>query len=312
MSIASEISIPSHAADEDIDQLHPPPLLERFYREAPNDILENILLIFSDVDENGQGKGGLNVFRLVNKRLMHGVEACATRITCFKIDGRASLPIAALKRCTGIERIKSYGEIFGSLEGCPAGLKSLSIGDGSSLLSLEPLSACTGLERLEIDYARNISDLSPLATCTRLNKLRITWSFVTEISVLSSTPLLEHVNLIKYTDDPSIKDLFPLCHCKNLKKLDLSLNSELKDLSPLSECKELAELNISDCPLINHLGPLSSLMKLHYINCYKIGPETSLLPLASCTGLKRIFCGKVAKDLEELTRRRPDIQIDTT
>ena len=37
----------------------------RFYHEAPNDVFELLVMLFSDVNENGWGKGGLNVLRLV-------------------------------------------------------------------------------------------------------------------------------------------------------------------------------------------------------------------------------------------------------
>ena len=45
-------------------------VLRRIYHEAPNDIMELIVMIFSNLGENGIGKGGMNVLRLVCKRLI--------------------------------------------------------------------------------------------------------------------------------------------------------------------------------------------------------------------------------------------------
>ena len=160
------------------------------YHEAPDDIMEHIISMFSDCDEWG-GNGGMNALRLVSKRLMHAVEACATRLTNEKRDdGLESLPITLLKRCKRIEHITCDSRLS-SLEGCPAGLKSLWIRSGALLQSLEPFSVCIGLENLFISSdATCIFDLSPLATCTRLKKLTISGSIVTDISFLASMPLL--------------------------------------------------------------------------------------------------------------------------
>ena len=53
----------------------------RFYHEALNDVFELFVMIFSDVGDNGRGKGGLNVLRLVSRRCLQVVESVATRLT---------------------------------------------------------------------------------------------------------------------------------------------------------------------------------------------------------------------------------------
>jgi hypothetical protein len=55
--------------------------LSRIYHEAPDDIMELIVTLFSDLDEDGILEGGMNVLRLVCKRLMRVVELFATRLT---------------------------------------------------------------------------------------------------------------------------------------------------------------------------------------------------------------------------------------
>ena len=52
----------------------------RFYHEAPDDVFEVLVKLFSDVFENGDGLGGLNVLRLVSKRCFAMI--CLKAPTC--------------------------------------------------------------------------------------------------------------------------------------------------------------------------------------------------------------------------------------
>ena len=311
----------------------------RVYHEAPDDIIEHIISTFSDMGEYGGGKEGMNALRLVSKRLMHGVEACATRITNYS-HGLESLPIALLKRCKRIEQIGCRSMNLISLEGCPAGLKSLCIAIGPRLQSLEPLSVCIGLESLEIRLAYLISDLSPLVTCTKLKKLCINDSQVTDISALASMPLLEEFNMSKEDEDldlydeegTSVSDLSPLSHCSNLKELHIGGNRDIKDLSPLSQCTQLENLdmwgliqitdlkplsvltNLKDLDIQNNpvkdLTPLSALHNLEGLFCSGIPLSTSLLPLAICVKLNKLYCSGNAKDLRAMKERMPGLDVD--
>ena len=171
------------AMQKDFERLS---LLRQIYSEAPNDVFELIVSKCSDVDEKGWGHGGLNAFRLANKRLKRIVESCATRLTNQdgwdgpETDGPDSLPINLSERCRRIEHIRCNSYILGSLEGCPAGLKSLCI-NGYSLESLEPLRGCPMLERVTIFFVR-VSDPSPLDACLRLRRLTL---FYTQVFVES-------------------------------------------------------------------------------------------------------------------------------
>ena len=106
----------------------------RLYHEAPDDVFELIVMLLSDLNEDGWVKGGLNVLRLVSKRCMQVVESVATRLTG---KGAVNSISAAVKRCKRIEQIRCNSSLR-SLEGCPDGLKSLYIDYGSNLESLEP------------------------------------------------------------------------------------------------------------------------------------------------------------------------------
>jgi Leucine-rich repeat (LRR) protein len=303
----------------------------RLYHEAPNDVFELIVLIFSDMDQFGWGMGGLNVLRQVSKRCMQVVESVATRLTC-KSDRNVSLPVAALNRCKRIEHIKSDG--LTSLEGCPDGLKSLFVKDGGSLKSMEPLSACKELENLDFAYAPHISDLSPLVSCTRLKMLCLADSRITDLSPLASLSLLEMLDLSNDDgfEELHASDLSPLTHCKKLTTLDLSNNRGIRDLSPLSHCPDLRDLDLSDLTLIrdlsafekgfeklrdlniggmevDDLSPLAKLQNLEEISCSDIPMDTSLLPLANCPKLKRVDCSPNAMDVDELGDARPDMII---
>ena len=286
------------------------PLLRQVYHEAPDDVFELIVSKCSDVYDHGWGWGGLNAFRLANKRLKRVVESCTTVLANRQYeDGPDSLPIPSIQRCGRIEKIVCYSSNLRSLEGRPDGLK-----------------------RLWIGYATHLSNLSPLASCLMMKSLVIWDSSITDITVVSSMPLLGEFTCRKAAGGPSIKDLSPLFSCPRLKELDLCGNSELKDLSPLSACTDLESLDISSCPLITSLHPLSNqsnlkilgcshcplitsldslstLLNLKTLDCYGIDPQTSLLPLASCIGLKQLRCSPYVVDLEELMRRRPQLEV---
>jgi internalin A len=186
----------------------------------------------------------------------------------------------------GIEGNAYLSDNLRSLEGCPDRLKKLYIG-----------------------YAPHLSDLSPLASCSIMEELLIDDSYITDISVVASMPLLEAFVCRKMQGRPSIKDLSPLTSCRRLKKLWLYGNEEVEDISPISACTSLEDLELTDCPLITSLAPLSNLENLQILDCRFIDPQTSFLPLASCTGLKELQCNTEAVDLEELRNRRPQLKI---
>ena len=251
-------------------------------------MFELIVFKCSDVDKNGWGRGGLNAFRLANKRLKQVVESCTISLTSKqKEDGPDSFPIPVIQRCGRIDEIRCRIHNLMSLEGCPDGLKWLYIGE-----------------------APHLSDLSPLASCSMMAALSIMKSIITDISLLASMPLLELFCCQKDPGSPSIKDLFPLSSCPSLKLLFLYGNREIKDLSSLSACPALEKLDISNCPLIISLAPLSHLKNLEELRCNGIDPQPSLLPLASCIGLKKLRCAEEAVDLQELRRRRPHLIIN--
>ena len=162
------------------------------------------------------------------------VESCTTRlVNRQKEDGPDSLPIPIIKRCGRIEVIRCHSHNLRSLEGCPNGLKRLSIG-----------------------RALHLSDLSPLATCSMMQCLALEESSIIDISVVASMPLLEAFMCTKVgIGRPSIKDLSPLSCCPRLHTLFLCGNRELeiRDISPLSACTALEKIRITPSPLITSL-----------------------------------------------------------
>lgn len=65
-------------------------LLARIYREYPNDVFE----LIASICLTGWGGGGLNIFRLANKRCKQATESCTKRLTNLsKEDGPDLLPI---------------------------------------------------------------------------------------------------------------------------------------------------------------------------------------------------------------------------
>ena len=315
---------------------------EMSIEDLPIEVFEHIARTLSDVDEEGNGKGGLNVLRLINRRCQRVAESLATRLT-FNRNAR-SFPTAALKRCKRIEHIRCFR--LECLGGCPDGLKSLVIDNGDYIRAdsqLKPLSACKELEELSIGHWESsvdfsyITDLSPLSNCTKLKKLILPRSLVTDITPLSSLPLLEELDLFKKGEvmGGSIVDITPLSQCKKLKFVELGGNGEIKDLSPLSQCPDLEVLDSTGFVNINNLScfdkgfeklrvflltrspvddlsPLSRLQNLVELNCCHINETTSLLPLARCRKLKVLVCSRSnsnENDLDELRAARPDLDI---
>ena len=216
--------------------------LSCIYNDAPDDLIELIVLVFSTVDQYGHGKGGMNALRLVSKRLMRMVESCAARLTNLQgYVGPDSFP-ANLKKCKRIESIRCNSHNLENLRGCPDGLKSLQA-DGHSLESLEPLKGCTQLETLEILTAVDISDLSPLTSCTRLKALALTSSPATDLSPLSSMLML---NTLDITGCHNIKSLDPLSGLTSLWLLSCRGIKPKTSLLPLASCSNLSMLMCDD------------------------------------------------------------------
>ena len=241
------------------------PLLRQVYHEAPDDVFE---LIVSKCSEYGLAWGYLNALRLANKRLKQVVESCTTVLTNRQYeDGPDSLPIPIIQRCGRIEKITCCSRNLRSLEGCPDGLKKLFIGN-----------------------APHLSNLSPLASCSMMKSLIIMNSSITDITVVSSMPLLEVFSCQKAAGRPSIKDLTPLSSCPRLKELQLDRNFELRDVSALSACTALEILCVLECPLITSLNPLSILSNLKELYCSHCPLITSLAPLSTLSNLERLYC----------------------
>jgi hypothetical protein len=82
------------------------PLLRQIYHEALDDVFELIVSKCCQLDEYGLGLGGLNAFRLANKRFEKVVESCTTRLTNpQEADGPDSLPLSIIQKCRRIETI---------------------------------------------------------------------------------------------------------------------------------------------------------------------------------------------------------------
>ena len=58
---------------------------------------------------------------------------------------------------------------------------------------------------------------------------------------------------------------------------------------------------------VEDLTPLSALQDLEKLYCLGIPLTTSILPLKQCTKLKTLICSRVAKDLDLLRERMPDV-----
>lgn len=76
----------AEAADKDaftfsLDAMQLTPQSQTTLYDLSDDVLRMILLFLSNVDDIGWGQGGMNILRLVSKRLMCVVESCTTTLS---------------------------------------------------------------------------------------------------------------------------------------------------------------------------------------------------------------------------------------
>lgn len=229
------------AMRKDIDCL---PLLRQIYNEAPDDVLGLILSKCSDEEFLGIGMGGLNPFRLANKRLMKVVESFTTKLTDRQeANGRGSLPVPIIQRCRRVAQIICCTENLRSLEGCPCGLRRLKITSSPHLSDLSPLASCSMMESLCIGSS-SIKDLSPLSSCPVLKTLHIMYN--RELMDLSPLSSCANLQFLKINHCPFITNLAPLSALINLKELYCNgINSNVSVL-PLTSCSALNVLGCSE------------------------------------------------------------------
>jgi hypothetical protein len=286
----------------------------RIYHEAPDDIMEHIVYRLTDKERKSMSRGGLNVLRLVSKRMKQVVESCASWLTNTREeDGPDSLPLDLLSRCRRIEHIKCHSHNLRSLEGCPNRLKTLFVGHGHHIESLEPLRGCSKLLSLRIDSESRITDLSPLSEIALLNSFVLMLSQVVDISPLASMPNLQSLSIMK-NGQQSIKDLSPLSHCHSLRWAMLFGNTDIKDVSPLQGLSQLEMLDIGST-LTSDLIPLTNLPKLNHLRLNMMPSTTSLLPLLRCERLRLggiITCDSNALDLATVLKQMPQAKFDIT
>lgn len=144
------------------------------------------------------------------------------------------------------------------------------------------------LEKLEF-YNKRVINIDALVGLTKLKDLSIYMSDFNTLDFLEQTTAIEKLNL--FGDRHTFKDYQPLLHLKNLRELDLSVNSQatdanLKDLAALTtlekfdmglctevtsldflrNCKGLKEIDVAGCLALRDLDALASLPELEVLN----------------------------------------------
>lgn len=228
------------------------------FESLSDDLLILILQRLSKVDGWGVGYGGMTCMRAVSKRMMQMVESCTKQISHGNLYGVHGLPLA-LKRCSRVTHIHLSSTNLKSLEGVPPTLQSLFLVgmqysqmyllEGGPVESLRPLGGCPDLEIIQLNDGCDLTDLSPLASCHKMKSITIHFSKITNISSVTSMPLLENFALPKgsYGEGRYIDDLAPLLQCKKLKRAHL-MGNELKDDSAVEELRKNQNLML----LIKH------------------------------------------------------------
>lgn len=233
-------------------------------------------------------------------------------------------PLAAATALTRLvlEQLWELRDV-GFLQGCGAGLRSLTLNDCPALASLAGLSSCPGLESLYLSalearpslsplsrltqlgelslMGRSSDDLAPLAHCTALHTVRA-WQLSAapeQLAPLGRLPGLRH---LEFRDSTALIDVTPLSSLTCLSHLDLSLGRDWRgsgptDLRPLSSCTALVYLSVdlSYNGSLESVAPLAALTRLERLRLAGCSALRWVAPLVACTALRHLCLFSVAR-----------------
>ena len=128
--------------------------------------------------------------------------------------------------------------------------------NGTTLVSLAPLSNFTNLRELHLDNNK-IRDLAPLSNLTNLRKLFINNNQISDITPLANLTNLQELYLMQN----QIQDVSALGNLKNLHALVLE-NNRVVNVQPISHLTNLKTLDLDS----NQITEISSLVTLTSLN----------------------------------------------
>ena len=313
------------SSQEEID------FLIRIYHEAPNDVLE--LILSQTSGWLGKAGGGLNIFRLVNKRIKELVENCCNRVLWKAEHAPApisSFPSKLFERTTRLKLLSCDSPNLERLDGLPRSLQELHI-MGQGVSSLDPLTtSCPNLNQVLISLGRSLTDASPLRRCRNLKHLFVMNSRITDLSFLSHLPNLEHLGLAANNEETPLTndDLTHISHCVNLRGLGLCNHPQISDVSFIAQCTRLKDIAISNCEevvdissvsccpdliklditssSVMDLSPLRGHSKLTRLKAYQMLKGFSVHDLVNCPSLTEIHLTDGTEGVDELKQKLGD------
>lgn len=218
----------------------------------------------------------------------------------------------ALAQLTGLERLRvrdfQYREVADPIATL-VNLRWLSL---HGWRNLRVLGRLTGLERLElIEFA--MANLRAFHGLARLRTLAL-MGRMDSLAGIESLGALEDV----WLRGRVVRDLEPLAELPRLRTLELVYPDAVSNFEPIGRLRELRKLKIllgdntdvGALPSISFLAPLEHLEEVEILNVDIA--DQRLDPLFELPRLTRVMLtGRAGPNVEELRRRRPELQVQT-
>jgi hypothetical protein len=196
---------------------------------------------------------------------------------------------------------------------------------------VDPIAELRGLRWLYLHGWRNLRALGRLTSLERLTLVEVEMTNLRAYTGLTSLRELRLMGRMKSLDGIQalrgvetlwlrgyvVRDLTPLAVLPNLRDLTLTYTDAVTDYSPIGSLKglrrfELTLGNITDEAPLPSLGFLAGLDQLEEVTIQNVAlADPRLDPLFELPRLRRVrLSGRAGPDVDDLRRRRPDLEID--
>jgi len=199
--------------------------------------------------------------------------------------------------------------------------------DDQPLPDLEPLRALERVDYLNVGNS-GVTNLEPIAKLPRMRDLIARDNPITSLAALGASKVVEELYVERcsiaslaglegakalreiYGEDNLIEDLAPLASLAELRVLDLEGN-RITSVAPLAKLRRLRKLLLGLNRVVD-LAPLEGCESLRHLEVWANPGVKNVLALAELPQLERVVShGSLPRaEIEELRRRRPDVDVD--
>jgi len=196
---------------------------------------------------------------------------------------------------------------------------------------VDPIAELRGLRCLRLHGWRNLRALGRLTSLEELTLLEVEMTNLRAYKGLTSLRELRLMGRMKSLDGIEalrgletlwlrgyvVRDLTPLAALPNLHDLTLTYTDAVTDYAPIGSLKNLRRFeltlgNITDQAPLSSIGFLAGLDELEEVIIQNVAlADPRLDPLFALPRLRRVrLTGRAGPDVDDLRRRRPDLEID--